>query len=248
METTPKAKVGPLVDLRLPCTIPPHISLIGNYIKLVPINVHNGSLSPKMDSLYTRVIGHDSLWDYMMNGPFENEEEFNATLKYLITELGFLFWAVTNSTTNENADADVLGVIALLANNEKSRTVEVGHVLFTQALARTRAATEVQYLLAKHTFASNYRRYEWKCNDLNLPSKNAALRLGFTFEGTFRQHLIVKGRNRDTAWYSMLDSEWNFGNTVFCEYLRKDNFDKEGIQKESLSKIRERLIAASLDT
>ncbi len=116
------------------------------------------------------------------------------------------------------------------------RVIEVGHIVYTPRLQRTPLGTEAQYLLAKYVFETlGYRRYEWKCNALNAPSRRAALRYGFTFEGIFRQHLISKGRNRDTAWYSILDSEWPARKAAFERWLAPDNFDAHGRQKVSLS-------------
>jgi RimJ/RimL family protein N-acetyltransferase len=116
------------------------------------------------------------------------------------------------------------------------RVIEVGGILFTPRLQRTVGATEAMYLMARHVFEDlGYRRYEWKCNALNAPSRRAALRLGFTFEGVFRQHMIVKGRNRDTAWFSMLDSEWPQRKAAFERWLDPSNFNAEGRQQVSLS-------------
>jgi RimJ/RimL family protein N-acetyltransferase len=115
------------------------------------------------------------------------------------------------------------------------RGIEVGSILYTPALQRTTGATEAMYLMARHAFEDlGYRRYEWKCNALNQPSRRAALRFGFTFEGIFRQHMIVKGRNRDTAWYSMLDSEWPARKAAFERWLNPANFDAGGRQKTPL--------------
>jgi RimJ/RimL family protein N-acetyltransferase len=119
------------------------------------------------------------------------------------------------------------------------RVIEVGHIVYSAALQRTPLATEAQYLLARYVFETlGYRRYEWKCNALNAPSRHAAERFGFTYEGIFRQHLIVKGRNRDTAWFSMLDSEWPSRKAAFESWLSPDNFDAEGRQKHSLAALR----------
>jgi RimJ/RimL family protein N-acetyltransferase len=114
------------------------------------------------------------------------------------------------------------------------RVIEVGSILFTPRLQRTVGATETMYLMARHVFEDlGYRRYEWKCNALNAPSRRAAVRLGFTFEGVFRQHMIIKGRNRDTAWFSMLDSEWPQRKAAFERWLDPSNFNAEGRQKVS---------------
>jgi RimJ/RimL family protein N-acetyltransferase len=129
-----------------------------------------------------------------------------------------------------------VGYASYLRIEPAHRCIEVGSILFTPLLQRTPGATEAMYLMARHVFENlGYRRYEWKCNALNEPSRRAALRLGFTFEGIFRQHMIIKGRNRDTAWYSMLDSEWPARKASFEQWLAPDNFDSHGRQKQSLS-------------
>jgi RimJ/RimL family protein N-acetyltransferase len=116
--------------------------------------------------------------------------------------------------------------------------IEVGHILYSPALQRTPLGTEAQYLLARYAFeALGYRRYEWKCNALNAPSRRAALRYGFVFEGVLRQHMIAKGRNRDTAFFSMLDSEWPARKAAFERWLAPENFDADGKQRTSLSEL-----------
>ncbi len=150
----------------------------------------------------------------------------------------------TRSTTLEDpcfyaildADARVLGLFALMAIRPDHRVIEVGYVAYAPALQRTPLATEAQYLLARYVFETlRYRRYEWKCDSLNAPSRRAALRYGFTFEGIFRQHMIGKGRNRDTAWFSMLDGEWPARKIAFERWLSPENFKADGMQVESLS-------------
>jgi RimJ/RimL family protein N-acetyltransferase len=116
------------------------------------------------------------------------------------------------------------------------RVIEVGHIVYGEPLQRTPLATEAQYLLARYAFETlGYRRYEWKCNALNASSRRAAARYGFNFEGIFRQHMIVKGKNRDTAWLSMLDSDWPARKRAFEAWLAPDNFDADGKQKTSLA-------------
>ncbi len=116
------------------------------------------------------------------------------------------------------------------------RVIEIGNIVYGRPLQRTPAATEAQYLMAQYVFEwLGYRRYEWKCNALNAPSRQAALRLGFTFEGIFRQHMVVKGRNRDTAWYAMLDNDWPGRKAAFERWLAPENFDDDGRQHLSLS-------------
>jgi len=119
------------------------------------------------------------------------------------------------------------------------RVIEVGSIMYTPALQRTAGATEAMYLLARHIFEDlGYRRYEWKCDAFNAPSRRAALRFGYQFEGIFRQHMIVKKRNRDTAWFSMLDTEWPARKAEFESWLAPENFDSAGKQRMSLDKFR----------
>jgi RimJ/RimL family protein N-acetyltransferase len=132
-----------------------------------------------------------------------------------------------------------LGVAALMEIRPAARVCEVGSILYVPALQRTRLGTEAQYLLARHAFETlGYRRYEWKCNALNAPSRAAALRYGFKFEGILRAHMIIRGRNRDTAYFSMLDSEWPACKAAFEQWLAPENFDAGGKQKRTLVSLR----------
>src|SRR5262245_30220492 len=143
-----------------------------------------------------------------------------------------LFFAIGDNTT-----ARALGYASFMRIDPSHGVIEVGSILFTPALQRTAAATEAMYLMARHVFEDlGYRRYEWKCNAKNEPSRRAAVRLGFTFEGIFRQHMVVKGHNRDTAWYSMLDSEWPARKTAFERWLDPSNFDAQGQQRRALER------------
>jgi RimJ/RimL family protein N-acetyltransferase len=135
-------------------------------------------------------------------------------------------------------DGRALGIATLMEIRPAMRVIEVGHIVYSPALQRTPLGTEAQYLLARYAFETlGYRRYEWKCNALNAASRGAALRYGFIYEGTFRQHLIAKGRNRDNAWFSMLDSEWPARKAAFERWLAPQNFDAEGRQRISLSEL-----------
>ncbi|MGM0126397.1 hypothetical protein IGI37_003826 [Enterococcus sp. AZ194] len=158
----------------------------------------------------------------------------------------FLAYAKENWLTNDpyffciwsKDGSEIVGLISLMRNDTKNGVIEVGYVVFSSKLKRTVAATEVQYLLARYAFEQlRYRRYEWKCDSLNTPSKEAALRLGFTYEGTFRNALVYKGRNRDTAWFSITESEWPQINERLTRWLAADNFDAEGKQKHSLKEM-----------
>jgi RimJ/RimL family protein N-acetyltransferase len=140
------------------------------------------------------------------------------------------FYAVVDVATGH-----AVGRLALMRIDPAHGVIEVGHVLYAPSLQRSAHATEVQSLLARHVFEDlGYRRYEWKCNALNAPSRRAALRLGFRYEGVFRQHMVVKGVNRDSAWYSMLDSEWPARKAAFEAWLDPSNFTADGVQKTPL--------------
>jgi RimJ/RimL family protein N-acetyltransferase len=128
-----------------------------------------------------------------------------------------------------------VGILSLMEIRPAMRVIEVGNIVYAPALQRTPLATEAQYLIARYAFETlGYRRYEWKCNALNATSKRAAERFGFSYEGLFRQHMIVKGRSRDTAWFAMLDSEWPARKAAFERWLAPENFDRDGRQKTKL--------------
>jgi RimJ/RimL family protein N-acetyltransferase len=134
--------------------------------------------------------------------------------------------------------SQAVGIATLMEIRPPMRVIEVGNILYSPALQRTPLGTEAQYLLARYAFeALGYRRYEWKCNALNAPSRRAALRYGFVFESIMRQHMIVKGRSRDTAYYSMLDTEWPKRKAAFERWLAPENFDAQGRQRTSLSEL-----------
>ena len=166
-------------------------------------------------------------WTYLPYGPFASEEDYAGWVKAVSNERDPQFFAVM-------VEGKGLGVASYLRINPEIGLIEVGHIHFSNLLKQTPAATEAMYLMMKRAFELGYRRYEWKCDALNAPSKAAALRLGFQEEGVFRQATIYKGRNRDTAWYSIIDSEWPDLKEKFETWLRPENFDEEGRQKNSL--------------
>jgi RimJ/RimL family protein N-acetyltransferase len=181
--------------------------------------------------LWAAVKEHDDLWDYMGQGPFQDEKGFRAFLDERAGAADPFAYAVIDKATGK-----AQGIVTLMETRPAQRVVEIGNIVYSPSLQRTRNATEIQYLMARYVFDElGYRRYEWKCNALNLPSRRAARRFGFTYEGTFRQHMIVKGRNRDTAWFAMLDNEWPGRRAAFERWLSPENFDAEGRQRESLS-------------
>jgi RimJ/RimL family protein N-acetyltransferase len=170
------------------------------------------------------------LWRYLFNGPYADAPEFRAWLDGREKSLDPLFFTILDGASGAPA-----GYCSLMRIEPAHRVIEVGNILYLPCLQRTAGATEAMYLLARYVFEElGYRRYEWKCDALNEPSRRAALRLGFTFEGIFRQHMIVKGKNRDTAWYSMLDTEWADRKRAFEEWLDPANFDSGGRQRIKL--------------
>lgn len=217
---------------------PSRTTLQGRTVTLEPIRASHA------EELYPHIGGeeHRWLWDYMTADPALSLEDLRRLLGYLAESPDSVVWAV-KPHTSETGDppSSAVGYIGLLNIVAAHRTVELGHVMYSTSLQRTTAASEAVYLLMRYVFCElGYRRVEWKCNNLNEPSKRAALRYGFQFEGVFRQHLIMKGRNRDTAWFSMLDSEWTGeqGRGIqsgFEQWLDDGNFDSEGNQKRPLN-------------
>ncbi len=188
--------------------------------------------------LWAGVKDDDSIWDYLGYGPFPDAGSFSNWLVERAKLEDPYYFAVLDKESGR-----ALGLITLMRIDPAMRTIETGHIVYGTALRRTTHATEAQYLLAQYIFeALRYRRYEWKTNALNSASRRAALRYGFTFEGVFRQHQIVKGRNRDTAWFSMLDSEWPRNRAAFETWLKPENFDG-GRQQRSLEEIRQMIEA-----
>jgi RimJ/RimL family protein N-acetyltransferase len=174
---------------------------------------------------------HDHLWAYLFVGPFRTRAEFDADLARKAASDDPLFFAIV-----DRGSSLATGYASFMRIEPAHRVIEIGSILYAPVLQRSSSATEAMYLMARHVFEDlGYRRYEWKCNALHQGSRRAALRLGFSFEGIFRQHMIVKGRSRDTAWYSMLDSEWPERKAAFERWLDPANFDSEGRQRSPLS-------------
>lgn len=220
-------QLGEIVKDHSPAVRPRRETLEGRVVLVQPLDplVHG-------DALYegTHAGDRDELWRYLPEGPFPDRSTFDTYLKRASISEDPVFFAIVDKPTGV-----AVGVAAYLRIEPVHKVIEVGHILFTSKLQRTVGATEAMFLMAQYVFDLGYRRYEWKCNSLNEPSLRAARRLGFTFEGIFRQHMIVKGRNRDTAWFSMLDSEWPARKASFELWLDAKNFDENGVQKLSLS-------------
>ena len=211
----------------LPAKPPGRVTLGGRLVTVEPLSVEQHG-----ESLWHGFSGehNDPLWLYLAEGPFIDRSEFNRYLSRKADSGEAVCYAIVG-----NNSAHALGIASLMRVDRPNRVIEVGGIHYSRRLQRTAGATEAMYLLARYAFDDlHYRRYEWKCNALNTASRRAAERLGFTFEGIFRQHMIVKGKNRDTAWYSMLDSEWPDRKAILEAWLRPENFDEDGAQRYRL--------------
>jgi RimJ/RimL family protein N-acetyltransferase len=207
---------------------PRPVMLRGTYVHVTPIlpERHTDDLFPKVG-----LREHDALWTYLFDGPFDDRDALHTYLTRRSISADPVCFAIADAATEQ-----AVGLSTLMRIEPRHRVIEVGGILFAPELQRSRGATEAMYLLARHVFEDlGYRRYEWKCNALNAPSRRAALRLGFTFEGIFRQHMIIKGHSRDTAWYAMLDGEWPARKQEFERWLSPRNFDDGGRQRTALT-------------
>ncbi|MAM63908.1 GNAT family protein [Maritimibacter sp. UBA3975] len=204
---------------------PQGFTLTGRHAVLEPLSADRHAAD-----LFRAFEGYDRLWDYMPVGPFSSSSAFHRWMRDATAGDDPHFLAI-----RDVASGRWVGFCSLLRIAPEAGSIEVGFITFSPELQRTRAATEAMYLLMKWAFEAGYRRYEWKCNALNMASRRAAQRLGFSFEGVFRQHMVVKGRNRDTAWFAAIDSEWPALSEAFRVWLDPANFDTAGVQRESLS-------------
>ena len=211
-------------------TPPPHpqgITLAGNLVRLEPLDVAAHSAD-----LYA-AKGLDKggqNWRYLPYGPFATLAEYQTWLDAEATKTDPSFFAIISLSDNK-----AVGIASYLRINQNDGSIEVGHIHYSPLLQRTRAGTEAMYLMMKWAFENGYRRYEWKCNALNKRSRNAAQRLGFSYEGVFRQMSISKGKNRNTAWFAAIDQEWNALKKSFETYLADANLDQNAKPKLSLS-------------
>jgi len=223
-------RVGEPVDAS-PAQRPQRTPLRGTYVDVVPLEAATHG-----DDLYGAATGPgtDTSWTYLSFGPWSDRSSFDSWLRAFQASDDRLAYALVGKSTGK-----ALGLCSYARIDLANRVIEIGSIWYSPALQRTRAATEAMYLLARHVFEDlGYRRYEWKCNSFNEPSRRTAERLGFTYEGLFRQHMISRGRNRDTAWFSMLDGEWPARKRAFERWLAADNFDADGRQRRSLSALR----------
>ncbi len=201
--------------------------LQGAYARLEPLRAATHG-----DEIHRANMLHDRIWDYLPYGPFADAASYADWVRSVESGTDPMFYAIRNMETGHFE-----GVASYLRIAPEAGSIEVGHINFSPAMQKTRAATEAMYLMMKWTFAAGYRRYEWKCNALNLGSRRAAERLGLSYEGVFRQAAVVKGRNRDTAWFAAIDAEWPALKQAFETWLSASNFDADGKQRQSLSSL-----------
>jgi RimJ/RimL family protein N-acetyltransferase len=204
----------------------PTRTLRGERVVLRPVD-------PDADALPLYEASRDpEIWRWLPYGPYSNTEQLYEDLIERSRGDDPVFFTVV-------VDGAPLGIVSYLRITPEHGVIEIGHIWFGTLLQRTPAATEAIYLLARHAFDDlGYRRLEWKTNALNTASRRAAERLGFTFEGVFRKHQVVKGENRDTAWYSMIDDEWPAARAAFEAWLAPENFDSQGRQRQTLRELR----------
>lgn len=216
-----------------PAQTPPMTTLFGEYVRLEKLDPEKHT-----DALYNAQSGPDSdgrTWLYMGRGPFPDLDSFREYIEQMAASSDPAAYAVIPT------DGEAAGIVTYLRINEQHGSIEIGHIWYGASIQRTPVTTEVVYLAAKHVFEDlGYRRFEWKCYATNERSKRAALRLGFTYEGTFRNHLVVRDRNRDTAWFAMTIEDWPRIKAAFEAWLDPSNFDVSGQQKQSLTSLRER--------
>ncbi|MBV7564731.1 GNAT family N-acetyltransferase [Pseudomonas sp. sia0905] len=216
-----------------PATPPPHAPIDGRYVRLEPLDAQRHG-----ENLWHALQGPDSdpaLWDYLPYGPFAERRAFDDWLAGKQTGDDPLFFTVI-----DKASAKAVGLLSFLRIAPADGCIEIGHIAFGRAMQRSPASTEAIWLLMSLAMDElGNRRLEWKCNARNARSMRAAERLGFTQEGLFRQHAVIKGQNRDTAWFSIIDGEWPAIREAFVGWLAADNFDAQGRQRRRLEEFRE---------
>ena len=220
--------VGPAVDPKPPGNLPDLRPIHGRWVRLDALDADRHS-----KALWEAINGKDpdgALWTYMAFGPFADEEALTKFNREKQASKDAWFYAYVNK-----ASGKAQGMGSFMRADAANGAIEIGSIWMAPVLQRTREATEAIYLMMRHAFDElGVRRLEWKCDALNAPSRKAADRFGFTFEGIFRQHFIIKGRNRDTAWYSIIDKEWPAIRKNFEAWLAEPNFDESGKEKAKL--------------
>jgi RimJ/RimL family protein N-acetyltransferase len=211
-----------------PPPFPPHVVLTGRHCRVEPLKAARHArdiFEAQLDDT------EGSRWTYLFHGPYKEYADYEKWALQAETSRDPQFYAIVDSATGH-----AVGSCAYMRIEPTHGVIEIGNIYFSPRLARTRAATESMYLLMANAFDLGYRRYEWKCDSCNLPSRAAATRFGFTYEGMFRQAIVNKGRNRDTTWYAIIDRDWRAGlKEAYLRWLDAANFDAAGTQKVKLS-------------
>ncbi len=210
-----------------PPSPPERAPLSGRYCRLEPLDA--GRHAESLFAAYA-LDTEGRLWTYLPYGPFRNARDYSLWVEDASNRSDPLYFAIVDQATGK-----ATGISAFLRIDPKNGSVEVGGLCYSPLLQQTIAGTEAMFLMMEYAFSLGFRRYEWKCNSLNAPSRAAAERLGFSFEGIFRQATVVKGHNRDSAWYSVLDREWPDMRKKFLEWLDPSNFDSDGQQRTRLA-------------
>ena len=218
-------------------SIPPHpkgISIEGKLVDLKPLIA-----SEFAEELFiSNAIDKEGInWCYLPYGPFDSQAEYTKWIRSFEEGDDPVFFAIISKKLKK-----AIGIASFLRIKPAQGLIEVGHINYSPLLQKTTEATEAMFLMMKWVFDNGYRRYEWKCNALNLKSRRAAQRLGFSYEGVFRQMTISKGRNRDTAWFAIIDKEWQDLKRCFDQFLSESNFDNNGKSKVSLTSLTESLL------
>jgi len=221
--------IGQVVPAWSPAEFPKQPPMDGHFCRLEPLDA--GTHARGLFAAYARDEKGKN-WTYLPYGPFSTFEEYSQWLNSTTSDVDPQFYAVILKSTGEP-----VGVASFLRIDPGNGSIEVGHIHFSEILKHTPAATEAMFLMMKTAFDLGYRRYEWKCDVLNAASCSAALRLGLSFEGVFRQSTVYKGRNRDTAWFAAVDSDWPELETAFMRWLDSSNFDEGGKQAVSLREL-----------
>ena len=216
--------LGEIVANWTPPIRPNFAVLKGRYVQLELLSAEHHAAQ-----LFGAYVGHDWVWDYLGYGPFSSASQYHRWMKEATQGDDPIFYALRDLETGQLG-----GVCSYLRIDPGAGSIELGHIVLAPVMQGTRAATEAFYLLMEWAFAAGYRRFEWKCHAMNIPSRRAAQRLGLSYEGVFRQALVTKGRNRDTAWFAAIDKDWPGLQAAYGAWLAPQNFDETGQQRERL--------------
>ncbi len=217
--------IGPLVGGRITPPVPQNINLQGTHARIVPLEAKYAQ------DLYESFNGNDWVFDYLFEDPFPSVEAYADWIIRVTQKTDPYFVAILD------AQGIAIGAASFMRITPAHGVIEVGNINITPRGQRSTAITEAMFLMMQWVFDNGYRRYEWKCNALNAPSRRAAQRFGFSFDGVFRRHMIVKGRNRDTAWFAITEDEWPALKLAYETWLAAENFTEDGQQLRSLKNL-----------